>query len=109
MRHLKGLGISRWGFAQGFYSAIRLPGFPSHCGEIHQGRAVAGPPLVDPFSMSLGADVSTKAPGLFLALYIWAVFSDCWDLAPTAPGLTRQQGRRRAECSNDWGWSGDGE
>ena len=36
------------------------------------------------FSVSLGADDSTKAPRFFLFVYIEARFSDCWTLPPAA-------------------------
>ena len=52
-----------------------------------EGRALVGSPfLLHP--VSLGADVSTKVPGISLALYIWARLSSCWKLAPTKASLT---------------------
>ena len=92
MRHLKGLGISRWGFAGPFYPASSCRTFRPTAGEV-TGAGRNRPAPGGPYSESLGADVSTKAPS-FSCLYIWVRFSGCWDLhvSPTSTG-TRFVGR----------------
>ena len=70
----------------------------SYVGVKDEGRAIRGPPFLFPFQGSLGADVSAKAPGYFLLLYIWGSFSNCWSLA-IAVGLTISvQPSRRVRC-----------
>ena len=62
-------------------------GVSAGCGNEIEGRAYYGPPLVVPLLKAWGrGDARTKAPGLFLALYNWAGFSDCCNLAPVALG-----------------------
>ena len=56
MRHLKGLGISRWGFAGPFYLASSYRTFRSTVGE-STGAGLQWPAPAGPYSESLGADV----------------------------------------------------